>query len=61
MVASDGGRIVVECAGTAERYKSIPALIMHRHFKNKVATLVVEMEQQAAKLVDLVHGDRVER
>ena len=40
---------------------SIPALIMYRHFKNKVDTLVVEMEQQAAKLVDIVHGDRVER
>jgi biopolymer transport protein ExbB len=38
---------------------SIPALIMYRHFKNKVDTLVVEMEQQAAKLVDIVHGERV--
>jgi biopolymer transport protein ExbB len=38
---------------------SIPALIMHRHFKNKVDTLVVEMEQQAAKLVDIVHGERI--
>ena len=39
---------------------SIPALIMHRHFKNKVDTLVVEMEQQAAKLVDIVHGERMD-
>ncbi len=39
---------------------SIPALIMYRHFKNKVGTLVVEMEQQAAKLVDIVHGDRMD-
>ena len=38
---------------------SIPSLIFYRHFKNKVDTLVVEMEQQAAKLVDLVHGERV--
>ncbi len=38
---------------------SIPALIMYRHFKNKVDTLVVEMEQQAAKLVDIVHGERI--
>jgi biopolymer transport protein ExbB len=37
---------------------SIPSLIFYRHFKNKVDTLVVEMEQQAAKLVDIVHGER---
>ena len=39
---------------------SIPALIMHRHFRNKVDTLVVEMEQLAAKLVDIVHGERMD-
>ena len=39
---------------------SIPALIMYRHFKNKVDTLVVEMEQQASKLVDIVHGERLD-
>ena len=39
---------------------SIPALIMYRHFKNKVDTLVVEMEQSAAKLVDIVHGERMD-
>jgi biopolymer transport protein ExbB len=39
---------------------SIPALIMYRHFKNKVDTLVVEMEQLAAKLVDIVHGERLD-
>jgi biopolymer transport protein ExbB len=38
---------------------AVPSLIFYRHFKNKVDTLVVEMEQQAAKLVDLVHGERV--
>jgi biopolymer transport protein ExbB len=37
---------------------AIPALIFYRHFKNKVDTLVVEMEQLAAKLVDIVHGER---
>jgi biopolymer transport protein ExbB len=39
---------------------SIPALIMYRHFKNKVDTLVVQMEQLAAKLVDIVHGERMD-
>jgi biopolymer transport protein ExbB len=37
---------------------AIPALIFYRHFKNKVDTLVVEMEQQAGKLVDVIHGER---
>jgi biopolymer transport protein ExbB len=39
---------------------SIPSLIFYRHFRNKVDTYVVEMEQQASKLVDLVHGERVD-
>ena len=39
---------------------AIPALIFYRHYRNKVDTYVVEMEQQAAKLVDLVHGERVD-
>jgi len=38
---------------------SIPALIMHRHFRNKVDGFVVQMEQAAAKLVDIVHGERM--
>jgi biopolymer transport protein ExbB len=39
---------------------SIPSLIFYRHFKNKVDTFVVEMEQLAAKLVDIVHGERMD-
>jgi biopolymer transport protein ExbB len=39
---------------------AIPALIFHRHFKNQVDTLVVEMEQRAAKLIDIVHGERMD-
>jgi biopolymer transport protein ExbB len=37
---------------------AIPSLIFYRHFKNKVDTFVVEMEQLASKLVDLLHGER---
>jgi biopolymer transport protein ExbB len=37
---------------------AIPAIIMHRYFQRHVSTLAVEMEQQAIKLVDIVHGDR---
>ncbi|MGH7023900.1 MAG: MotA/TolQ/ExbB proton channel family protein [Caulobacteraceae bacterium] len=39
---------------------AIPALIFYRHFKNKVDGFVVDMEQQAAKLIDIVHGERTE-
>ncbi len=37
---------------------AIPALVCHRFFQRKVDELVVEMEQQALKLVEVVHGDR---
>ena len=39
---------------------AIPALIFYRHFRNKVDGFVVLMEQEAAKLVDIVHGDRAD-
>jgi biopolymer transport protein ExbB len=37
---------------------AIPSMIFYRHFRAKVDDLVVEMEQQAIKLVELAHGDR---
>ncbi len=37
---------------------AIPAMIFYRHFRATVDHFVVEMEQQAAKLVDVVHGER---
>jgi biopolymer transport protein ExbB len=40
---------------------AIPALIFYRHYKNKVDGFVVDMEQEAAKLIDIVHGERAER
>jgi biopolymer transport protein ExbB len=39
---------------------AIPSLIFYRHFRNKVDTLVVEMELQASKLVDILHGERMD-
>lgn len=39
---------------------SVPSLIVYRHFRNKVDGFVVEMERAAAKLVDIVHGERVD-
>lgn len=37
---------------------AIPSMIFYRHFRAKVDTLVVEMELQALKLVEIVHGER---
>ncbi len=39
---------------------AIPATIFFRHFRGKVESFVVEMEQQASKLVDIVHGERAD-
>ena len=37
---------------------AIPALIFHRYFIRRVDELVVSMEQEAIKLIEVVHGDR---
>ncbi len=37
---------------------AIPSMIFYRHFRAKVDTLVIEMELQALKLVEMVHGER---
>ena len=37
---------------------AIPALIFHRYFLRRVDELVVHMEQEAHKLVDIMHGDQ---
>ena len=39
---------------------AIPAMIFFRYFRGKVEGFVVDMEQQAARLVDILHGDRTE-
>ena len=39
---------------------AIPSLIFYRHYRNKVDTFVVEMELLASKLVDILHGERVD-
>jgi biopolymer transport protein ExbB len=36
----------------------IAALVFYRHFRARVDTFVVEMEQLASKLIDIVHGER---
>ena len=37
---------------------AIPAVIFYRHFRNRVDVLVVEMESQAIKLVEILRGER---
>ena len=37
---------------------AIPSMIFWRHFRAQVDALVIEMEQQAVRLVEVVHGDR---
>lgn len=37
---------------------AIPAMIFYRHFRARVDSLVVDMEQQAIKLVEVSHGER---
>ena len=37
---------------------AIPSMIFYRHFRNKVDSLIVEMESQAIRLVEILHGQR---
>lgn len=37
---------------------AIPSLIFWRHFRALVDSFVIEMEQQAVRLVEVMHGDR---
>ncbi|PWK50950.1 MotA/TolQ/ExbB proton channel family protein [Pleionea mediterranea] len=37
---------------------AIPALIFHRYFERKVDELVVIMEEEALKMVEVLHGER---
>nr|WP_294841124.1 MotA/TolQ/ExbB proton channel family protein [uncultured Methylotenera sp.] len=37
---------------------AVPAMIAYRYFRTKVDALLIEMEQQAIKLVEIIHGER---
>lgn len=37
---------------------AVPAMIAYRYFRSKVDTLLLDMEQQAIKLVEILHGER---
>ncbi|OGI51825.1 MAG: biopolymer transporter ExbB [Candidatus Muproteobacteria bacterium RIFCSPLOWO2_01_FULL_60_18] len=37
---------------------AIPSLMFYRYFRGRVSELLVEMEQEAIKLVEILHGER---
>jgi biopolymer transport protein ExbB len=37
---------------------AVPSMIFYRYFRAKVDAMLVDMELQAIKLVEIVHGDR---
>ncbi len=37
---------------------AIPTLIFYRYFRAKIDALVIEMEQESIKLVEIIHGER---
>jgi len=37
---------------------AVPSLVFYRHFRARADSLVVEMEIQAVKLVEVIHGER---
>ena len=37
---------------------AIPSVIFYRHFRHRVDVLVIEMESQAIKLIEILHGER---
>ena len=38
---------------------AVPAMIFYRHFRSKVDVMLVDMEMQAIKLVEIIHGERM--
>ncbi|MDP3334389.1 MAG: MotA/TolQ/ExbB proton channel family protein [Methylococcaceae bacterium] len=56
-----GGGISVALITTAAGLSvAIPSLIFHRYFERLVDDYVVSMEDEALKLIDMLHGDRDE-
>lgn len=37
---------------------AVPAMIFYRYFRGKVDSFIVDMEQEAIKLVEIIHGER---
>ena len=37
---------------------AVPAMIFYRYFRAKVDEILVDMEMQAIKLIEIIHGER---
>jgi biopolymer transport protein ExbB len=37
---------------------AVPSMVFYRYFRTKVDTLLVDMQMQAVKLVEIIHGER---
>ncbi len=55
-----GGISVALITTAAGLTVAIPSLIFHRYFERLVDEYVVYMEEEALKLIDILHGDREE-
>jgi biopolymer transport protein ExbB len=55
-----GGISVALITTAAGLTVAIPSLIFHRYFERLVDEYVVSMEEEALKLIDILHGDRDE-
>lgn len=53
-----GGISVALITTATGLFIAIPSLIFYRYFRGKINNLVVDMEQQAMKLIEILHGDR---
>ncbi len=53
-----GGISVALITTAAGLTVAIPSLIFHRYFERLVDEYVVSMEDEAVKLIDIIHGDR---
>lgn len=49
--------LITTAAGLAV---AIPALMFHRYFEGRVDALVLKMEEEALKLIEIMHGEREE-
>ena len=55
-----GGISVALITTAAGLTVAIPSVIFHRYFERLVDEYVVSMEEEAVKLIDILHGDREE-
>jgi biopolymer transport protein ExbB len=39
---------------------AIPSLMFHRYFQGRVDELAVRMEEEALRLIEMMHGEREE-